>query len=258
MWELSQQLECIIGERFEPRRVESLHIGCVSHTLRFFDGGLTRDAFREATTATRVELETFERDFKRTGWVNAVGSSGTILAIEQIVRANRWSDEGITRASLRQLREVMIAAGRVGKLDLPGMSSERANVLPGGLAILQGCFKSLKIEKMMVSHGALREGLLYDTIGRNTHEDVRVRTVDAMAERYGIDRGQASRVEATALRCLDQVAMAWDLHHPDQRWMLLWAARLHEIGLTLLLVATLLTLASGYVYFADYFGGNTT
>ena len=76
-------------------------------------------------------------------------------------------------------------------------------------------------------------GLLYDTIGRNTHEDVRVRTIESMCERYSVDLEQAQRVEATALRCLDQVAYAWGLHHPDLRQQLSWAARLHEIGLAL-------------------------
>src|SRR5687768_2869977 len=81
--------ECIIGERMEPRRVESMHIGCVSHTLRYFgDDRLRREQFRDAVMAARVEIETFEREFKRTGWVSAVGSSGTILAIDQILRAN--------------------------------------------------------------------------------------------------------------------------------------------------------------------------
>jgi exopolyphosphatase/guanosine-5'-triphosphate,3'-diphosphate pyrophosphatase len=226
--------ECIIGERFEPRRVESLHIGCVSHTLLFFsDDKLRREQFRDAVTAARVELETFEREFKRTGWVSAVGSSGTILAIDQILRANGWSADGITRPGLRQLREAMIACGRIGKLALPGLSADRTSVLPGGVAILLGCFKSLKIDRMTVSTGALREGLLYDTIGRNTHEDVRVRTIDAMIERHRIDRGQASRVEATALHCLDRVAVPWSLHDPEDRFMLVAAARLHEIGLTL-------------------------
>lgn len=226
--------ECIIGERFEPKRVESVHMGCVSHTLRFFgDGKIRRESFREATTAARVELETFEREYRRTGWVSAVGSSGTITGIEAILRENGWSDEGITRAGLRALREEMIAIGRASKLNLPGLSSERASVLPGGVAILMGAFKSLKIDRMSVSTGAMREGLLYDTIGRNTHEDVRVRTIESLMDRYGIDRAQSARVESTALRCLDQVAYAWNLHHPDHRWMLSWAARLHEVGLSL-------------------------
>ena len=226
--------EFIIGERFEPRLVQSVHVGCVSHTLRFFaDGRLRRESFREASTAARVEIETFEREYRRMGWVSAVGSSGTVSAIDDILRANGWSDAGITRAGLRLLREHLIAAGRLSKVSLPGLSPERLGVLPAGLAILQGAFKSLKIDRMSVSQGAMREGLLYDTIGRNTHEDVRVRTIESLVERYAVDRRHASSVEATALRCLDQVCMAWALHHPEHRWLLSWACRLHEVGLSL-------------------------
>ncbi len=225
--------EFIIGERFEPKRVQSVHVGCVSLTLRFFsDGKLRREAFREATTAARVEIETFEREYRRTGWVSAVGSSGTVTAIDDILRANGWSDGGITRAGLRQLREHLIGVGRLSKLNMPGLSPERVHVLPAGLAILQGAFKSLKIDRMSVSPGAMREGLLYDTIGRNTHEDVRVRTIESLVERYAIDRRHANCVESTALRGLDQVAIPWNLHHPDLRWMLSWACRLHEVGLS--------------------------
>jgi exopolyphosphatase/guanosine-5'-triphosphate,3'-diphosphate pyrophosphatase len=210
-------------------------MGCVSYSQRFFgDGRLRREAFREATTAARVELETIEREFRDRGWVHAVGASGTITGIDAILRANGWAEDGITRDALRSLREHIIGVGRVSKLSsLPGLSNDRAPVLAGGLAILIGCFKSLKIAKMSVSDGALREGLLYDTIGRNTHEDVRVRTIERMMARFEVDVAQASRVEATALRCLDQVAYAWELHHPDLRWMLSWASRLHEIGLVL-------------------------
>jgi exopolyphosphatase / guanosine-5'-triphosphate,3'-diphosphate pyrophosphatase len=226
--------ECIIGERFEARKTESLHMGCVSHTLGFFgDGKLRRESFRAAVTAARVELETIERDFRRTGWVSAVGSSGTITAIDGILKANGWDEDGITRAGLRSLREHLIEAGRISKVSLAGLSTDRASVLPGGLAVLMGAFKSLKIDRMMASTGALREGLLYDTIGRSTHEDVRVQTIASMCQRYSVDLDQASRVEATALRCLDQVAYPWALHHPDLRQMLSWSARLHEIGLAL-------------------------
>ncbi|MBC8072207.1 MAG: exopolyphosphatase [Deltaproteobacteria bacterium] len=225
--------ELIIGEGFATRRAESLHMGCISYSNRYFpDGKLRREGFREAITAARVELETIEQAFRRTGWVGAVGSSGTILAIEAILRLNGWGD-GITRDGLRSLKQAMIDAGRLSKLSLPGLSAERANVLPGGVAILDGVFKTLQIDRMLAATGALREGLLYDTIGRITHEDVRERSTLWMCERYAIDRGQSSRVEATALALFDRAAAAWDLHHPELRLVIGWAARLHEIGLAL-------------------------
>lgn len=223
--------EVILGERFEARRTDSLHMGCVSHTMRFFpDGRLRRDAFREAVTEAQVEFEPIKRDFRRLGWVSAVGSSGTITAIAGIVRANGWGD-GITYPGLQKLRDVMIEQGRIDKLQIPELSEERASVLPGGLAILMGAFKSLRIERMTAANGALREGLLYDTIGRIEHEDVRDRTIERLTERYGIDREQALRVQETGRTCLRQVASAWGLHDPELGMLLDQAARLHEIGL---------------------------
>ncbi len=223
--------ELILGERFEARRTESLHMGCVSHTGRFFsDGRLRRETFREAITEAQVELEPIKRDFRRTGWVSAVGSSGTITAIDSILRTNGWS-EGITYAGLRMLRDEMIAQGRIDRLQIPELSEERASVMPGGLAILMAAFKSLRIEHMTAASGALREGLLYDTTGRIQHEDVRDRTIERLTARFDIDRDQVQRVQQTALHALSQVADAWDLHHPSYRLMLGWAAALHEIGL---------------------------
>lgn len=225
--------ELIIGEGFETRVAESLHIGCIGHSARYFpEGRLRREGFREAVTAARVELETIEQAFRKTGWVAAVGSSGTILAIDAIIRANGWGD-AITRDGIRMLRDAMIDQGRVSKLSLPGLSADRTNVLPGGLAILDAVFRALKIDRMTAASGALREGLLYDTIGRLEHEDVRERTIEWMCERYAVDRAQSARVETTALALLDRAAAAWELHHPETRLLLGWAARLHEIGLSL-------------------------
>lgn len=223
--------EVILGERFEARRTESLHMGCVSHTSTFFgDGRLRRDSFREAITQAQVELEPIKRDFRKLGWVSAVGSSGTILAVDSILRTNGWSD-GITYAGLRLLRDTMIEQGRTDRLAIAGLAEERASVLPGGLAIMLAVFKSLRIDRMTAANGALREGLIYDTLGRIQHEDVRDRTIERLTERYGIDREHALRVQQTARICLSQVANAWELHHPEYGLLLDWAARLHEVGL---------------------------
>jgi len=103
----------------------------------------------------------------------------------------------------------------------------------GGLAILVSVFEALGLERMRVSDGALREGLLYDMLGRLTNEDARVRTVRAMQQRYHVDLEQAERTEALALRLLDQAADAWGLKQPLVAESLRWAARLHEVGLAI-------------------------
>jgi exopolyphosphatase/guanosine-5'-triphosphate,3'-diphosphate pyrophosphatase len=110
------------------------------------------------------------------------------------------------------------------------MPPDRARVLPGGVAILSAIFDRLGIERMSASTGALREGLVYDLLGRIRHEDVRDRTIRSYSERYHVDDEQARRVESTAQHLLEQVASSWDLAGPEPVRLLGWAARLHEIG----------------------------
>jgi exopolyphosphatase/guanosine-5'-triphosphate,3'-diphosphate pyrophosphatase len=144
-----------------------------------------------------------------------------------------WSSRGISKSALKKLRTHMIEAGHVDKLQLKGLSSERLPVFAGGVAVLSALFKSLDIELMQVSDEALREGLLYEMLGQFHHEDVRDKTVKSLFERYNIDKTQARRVETTAKQLHGQVAADWQLQNPEYAELLSWAAKLHEIGLTI-------------------------
>ncbi len=224
--------EVIIGKRFEALHRESLYMGCVSYSGSFFPNGrLTASAMRKAVLAARLELEPVEADYRRIGWSDAVGASGTVKAVRQVVEQNGWSEAGITHSSLLRLSEAMVKAGHVDRLDLKGLKEERRPVFAGGVAVLLALFEALEIETMQVSDWALREGVLYDLIGRIRHEDVRERTISTMAERYKVDGEQAQRVEKTAQALLERVADVWELDDDGAENLLGWAARLHEIGL---------------------------
>jgi exopolyphosphatase/guanosine-5'-triphosphate,3'-diphosphate pyrophosphatase len=224
--------ECIIGEAFDALSTESLFMGCVSYSMRFFAGGTVRkEDFRRAEISALLEMQSLERRYRRLGWQSCYGSSGTILAIAELLRGNALSRRGITRKGLKRLKKHMIEAGSVAKMELTGLDPDRAAVLPGGVAILNAIFKSLRIEEMHPSTGALREGLLYDLLGRIRHEDVRDRTIRWLAEHYSADLEQAARIERTAHNCLEQVGEQWGLDAEEHKHLLSWAARLHEIGL---------------------------
>lgn len=224
--------ELIIGEGFNPLRLESLHMGCVGMSLEHFrDGKISDKRVRRARTAARLELEPVQAAFRSQGWEYAVGSSGTIRVIADIIRHFDPSATTITAEGLERLILEIIEAGHINAIHLPEVTPERAPVFPGGLAILAELFEALEIEHMRVAEGALREGLLYDMIGRFTDEDARSRTVRAMEQRYHIDADQAARVEATALDFLRQVAAPWGIIESLAELAIGWAARLHEIGL---------------------------
>lgn len=224
--------ELIIGERFEPIQRESLHMGCVSMSRAYFgDGHITNENMDRARLASRLEVRPVETSYRNIGWQTAVGSSGTIRSIRDVMQVAGWSDGGITLASMRQLRESLLKAGSVKNLKLDGINEERKPVFPGGFAVLFGVFEALGIEQMSVSDEALREGLLYDLMGRIRHDDIRGRTVTAFSSRCGVDTGHATRVESTALQLLKEVEGPWGLPWEEFGDMLSWAARLHETGL---------------------------
>lgn len=226
--------ELILGERFELFQVHSLHMGSVAYTKAFFaDGAITPKAMKAARTRAARELLSLSRPFQEVGWDDAVGSSGTARTCEAILVENGWALAGVNREGLERLQEALLSAGRVDKLSLPGLKEERRGILAAGVAILAAVFDSLGLEHMDVTAGALREGVLYDQLGRIRHEDVRERTIGVFQQRYHIDRAQAARVERTAQALLDQVAPAWDLPVRRAEALLSWAARLHEVGLAL-------------------------
>jgi exopolyphosphatase/guanosine-5'-triphosphate,3'-diphosphate pyrophosphatase len=225
--------EFIIGSRFEPLKLESLHMGCVSYTKRFFaDGKITPDAMDKAETAAARELLAIRRDYRRLRWQSTIGSSGTVKALRQACNALGYGDQ-VTLEGLRAVRKQLLSFGSADRIDIEGIKPARRAVLPSGAAILLAVFELLGIEQMDYSDGALREGLLYDMAGRLNHEDVRERSIAALMKRYHVDTGQAQRIEASALYLLAQIRDTWEIADSEYQDMLSWAARTHEIGLTI-------------------------
>ncbi|MBF7683219.1 exopolyphosphatase [Acinetobacter sp. B5B] len=227
--------EFIIGEQFEPIYTESLQMGCVAFTNKFFtDGEISAKNFNKAVSAATKELLVIANAYKEEGWETVVGSSGTIKACRQIIINMGWSDEQqtITRAGVEKLKEKLLKYKHISELDFDGLKDDRRAVLPAGFAILYAIFNVMDIDRMMYSDGALREGVMYDLLGRFKHEDIRDRSVQALVGRYGIDVKQAERVVKTAQKLFDDVAESLKLTNEDSD-LLRRAAYLHEIGLAI-------------------------
>jgi exopolyphosphatase/guanosine-5'-triphosphate,3'-diphosphate pyrophosphatase len=224
--------ELIIGEGYEPKHLESLYIGCVGLSRECFDDGkLTQKRFDRARLLARLELHPVAAAFRRAGWARAIGSSGTVRAAHDVAHELGLVDSGITLTALEAIIDRVVEARRLEDLKLPGLAADRAPVFAGGIAILAEIMSTLRIERMQISGGALREGLLFDMLGRLLHEDARERSIRALQQRYHVDTDQAMRVEATAAGLLGQVERTWQLGDERYRQLLIWAARLHEIGL---------------------------
>ena len=226
--------EFIVGTGLEPQLTESLYMGCVSYSLKYFpDGKVDKAAMRAAELAARQELAGIVRAYRAAGWDEAVASSGTARAIENILRENGFAEDGLTRAGLEKLRSLLVKSEKADPDRIAGLRPNRAPVLPGGLAILHAAFEELGLESMKVSAAALRHGVLYDLLGRVEHRDMREATVAQFMRRYHVDTAQAERVKQLALTINDALTPGAEREDDADRLMLEWAARLAEIGLSI-------------------------
>lgn len=241
--------EFIVGDGPEPLHKSSLAMGCVSHSRDHFGNGrITRKAFDAAELAAAVELESVAPVLRDYGWDGAIGASGTIRAVAGVVREMGWDGEAITGKGLKRLRKALIDSREVERIDLKGVKAERHAVFPGGVAVLRAAFDALGIDEMRASDGAMREGMLLDLPGRLEHADAREGAVERLAGRFHADPEQAARVRATAEFLFHEARAHWALDD-EGRWLLRWAAALHEIGLDIA--------HSGYHKHGGYIVANT-
>ncbi len=223
--------ELIIGTGMEPELMESISMGCVSYSLRFFpDGRLDKSCFKRAELAAANELQRIVDVYRQWGWQHAVASSGTARSLASILRETGIVEHGISAAALDKLRSQFIKAGEIDKLKLPGLREDRVAIISGGLAIMSAVLAEFGVDQLEVSDGALRQGVLYDLLGRVRHRDMREATLRQFMRRYQVDTAQAERVARLA-----QTIHASLNDEPSEAdiAMLRWAASLHEIGISI-------------------------
>ncbi|MDX1347865.1 MAG: exopolyphosphatase [Thiomicrorhabdus chilensis] len=228
--------EFIIGKGFTHNHLTSTEMGCVSITQGFFaDDEISASKMNQAISSCRLTLRPHQGKLKKLGWDTAIGASGTIKSIGQILEVNHWSEGGITLKGLYQLRDVLIETQSAAALSLEGLKDERRPVLAGGLAVLIASFEELNIQQMQVSSNALREGLVFDTLGRLFAEDARELSVAAMQQWMHVDTQQAEHVAKTAMNLFKQAHNIWQLRNTEYNFkkLLNWAANLHECGIAI-------------------------
>ncbi|OUR81213.1 exopolyphosphatase [Marinomonas sp. 42_23_T18] len=224
--------EFIIGSQHNPILTESLHMGCVGFRQRFFkDGSITKSNFQKAVTAARLEMLSIQEDYIDENWDLSIGSSGTIKAAFNIIKENNWGKKGITLKGIKVIQKKLFEAGHADNLNLAGLKPERKTTFAAGLAILTAVFECFQISNMDLSVGALREGVLFDVMGRYADTDIRETTVQYLLNQYHIDKEQAKLVAHTGLSALAQVKDDWTISSISSEDFLRWSSLLHEVGM---------------------------
>lgn len=224
--------ELIIGDGMKPIKRESLYMGCVSYTQKYFKEGIINEHnWKKAVIHALQELNPYIQEYKKQGWEHAVGASGTMRATASILEANAWAPTGITLQGLEQLKATCLTLGHIKKLNqLSGLSEQRRPVFMGGLAIVYALMKAFSLEQMDVSIGALREGLIYEMSDGPKTISVTKRSIRKLCEQFTVDRVQAESVQRYSEDIIEKsgVKIKKRLLH-----LLNGAIKLHELGLSI-------------------------
>ncbi|MEH6383854.1 MAG: guanosine-5'-triphosphate,3'-diphosphate pyrophosphatase [Colwellia sp.] len=225
--------ELILGDGFITKQVESLNIGCVTFNNRYFsDDRLSTKNFSHAISAAKKTIAPFIARFKNTGWKLVLSGSGTMQALTEI-QQHSHKTTGIDLLFLQTIQQQLIECKTMSKIKIDGLTRDRSPVIASGVAILIALVESFSIEKIQLSSGALREGLLYSMLPENTDVDIRQNTINSLTEKFHIDSQHAKRIKKQATSLFHTYKVFWELDENNSLAMLNAASDLHEIGLLL-------------------------
>lgn len=224
--------EFIIGRGYEPKIMESVTMGCVSYSCRYFsDGIFNENNFNNAILAARSKIQAMEHLFAAHDWTLAIGTSGTAKMLYDMCVENGLGTE-IAYSGMKQIKKMLIKAKTVKNISIAGIKEDRKPIIGGGLAIMLAIFEELNIDTMTIADGALREGLMYDLLGRKSNSDLREVTVADLKKRYELDGGQGKRIAALTLY-LRKALVQIEKIKPEHLKLLEWACELYEVGLSI-------------------------
>lgn len=222
--------ELVLGLEQTPILLESLNLGCASFTKTIIqpNDGVNEKSMKKVMQAAAAQLEIIRKSYLKKGWEMVFGTSGTIKCIAELLK-DKDGGAIISREGLDSLIKKTIEQGGVNNDNIPKL---RREVLPAGIAILHAVFSQLNLEKMYVSDSTLKEGLIYDTIGRFKDIDAREASVKKLKTQYHIDEPQGDRINKATLNLWRQIDGP-TLDGISRTKLLKWAAQLHEIGLSI-------------------------
>jgi len=224
--------EIIAGQGDTAHCRESLEVGCVVLNRQFFDDGvLSQERFDKAILAAELAIQPVVKQFRIQGWSEVIGCSGTMKSMASAMTEAGFSNDIIRKDGLHKLLKEAVNVGHLSNLKIAGVSRDRLPVFAGGLSVLIALFDLFGIQEMSVSDIALREGVLYDLVGRSSAEDIRDVSVSAILSRWAVDVTHGNNVKETAMMLYEQVASDWDVRDDLFENGLRWSALLHEVGL---------------------------
>ena len=237
--------ELIVGDARQYEYLDSIKVGAIRLSML-----LPYDPAAPISTTSYLTLQDSVRNksirsfqlIRGLGLKNAYGSSGTAQNLAEICCQTLYGGDPEKRKTLR-LEDLRRVAALLCSLPLeerklvPGINPSRADIIIGGVAILDTILTDLDFPVIQVSNRELRDGLLVDylsRIDRNAVEEessVRQTSVLQLGRRSDFDEDHARTVAKLGLELFDS-AREMGLHGqgPWERELFFYAALLHDVG----------------------------
>ncbi len=162
--------EFILGYNDEIIYGESVKIGAVRLSKKFFpDFILNDERIKNCGKYIDEQIKSNHKiDFSEQ-YDFAIGASGTILAVAGMINFRRNGKKSkslnefiFTKEELEKLIfEILEKKTPEQRINIDGMEYKRADIIPAGLIILERIFELYKIQEMLISEYALREGVVF-------------------------------------------------------------------------------------------------
>jgi exopolyphosphatase/guanosine-5'-triphosphate,3'-diphosphate pyrophosphatase len=237
--------ELVVGRAGDVLLARSVRLGAIRLTRRYFTGSrLERGAVDACRRDIRTTLASAEREIRRLGYEVAVGSSGTIRSVCQMVAARgdgspprTLNNFTVTRDQIDDVVRRLVRAPTIkARAKTPGLDPRRADIILAGALVLEQVVDTLDVPAITYSDYALREGVLLDTWrrehGGSLHQlsDLRRRSVMHLVDLMDEDPAHSVHVARLALALFDALADRVELGDPD-REVLEASALLCNVGL---------------------------
>ena len=228
--------EMILGTGAVPQVMESFRVGSIAWSNRYFpDGQFSKKSFAMAEIAAKAVMDEALDAYHPSRWDVAYGSAGTVGAIADVLVPPGRPAGIVNQEGLDWLVDKLLAAQSADRLKIAGMREDRKAIIGGGVSIMRAIFDLLSIQSVEQAAGGLRHGLICDLLGATANnDDLRIKTVQRLASKFGVDSPHGARVGQVATTLFTQLVASSSngLVVDAERHLrkLKWAAQLHEIG----------------------------
>ena len=239
--------EFLIGEKGRVIYANSIKIGAVRLNEKFFtDGIFKKEDIENARIFAKSMINPVIRELKEFKYELVVGTSGTITNLGSMIYADdnnsdisnfNFNNYSFSSDSLQKIVKKILKAENYSHLkNIDGLDSDRVDIITSGAIILEQIFIEQKIKEMTISNYSLREGIILDTINKETLvipgeniNDVRYKSLIQLAENCRYDKAHTRQVLKFAYKIFEAVSTKFDLISRDEEYLQA-AALLHDIG----------------------------